>query len=329
MKFGVSSHEIWRQRVVGSALSLPFLLVLCLVGWVPLHGTQLFIFLALFASYAVAFFAPDARSPISWPIYLCEAAALTLFMRQTGGTASPFQVIAYPWMFGLALTLLLNGLRPMIVPLLALLSALMLLAGGWGGEDFGLFAAVNGVGLACMIGALLTLNLERRVARSDPLVPLVLNRSAGLERLTDWVRAKEAFYLSFIDLGRFKEINDTYGHHVGDEVLQAVAERLCRSVRAEDVVMRYGGDEFIVATRTEMPASRLEELFSLPVKTSVGPVQVQVDVGHVPHAPGDDLEKLLQLADALMYDKKRSRRKRLDAPDSTRSGGVPLAQTLH
>lgn len=167
-----------------------------------------------------------------------------------------------------------------------------------------------------MIGALLTLNLERRVARADPLVPIVLNRSAGLERLTDWVRAEETFYLSFIDLGRFKEINDTYGHHVGDEVLQAVAERLYRSVRTEDVVMRYGGDEFIVATRTELPGSRLENLFSLPVKTSAGPIRVQVDVDHVPHAPGDDLERLLQLADSLMYDRKRSRRQQLGTPDS-------------
>ena len=320
MKFGVSSHEIWRQRVIGSVLSLPFLLALCLVGWVPLHGTQILIFLVLLTAYIVAFCAPDARSLVSWPLYLCEAAALVLFMRETGGTTSPFQVVVYPWMFGLALTLLLNGLRPVIVPLLALLSALTLLAGGWGGDDFGLFAAVNAVGLAAMIGALLTLNLERRVARADPLVPLVLNRSAGLERLTDWVRAKEAFYLSFIDLGRFKEINDTYGHHIGDEVLRAVAERLCLSVRTEDVVMRYGGDEFIVATQTEMSGSRLEELFSLPVKTSAGPIRVQVDVGHVPHAPGDDLEKLLQLADALMYDKKRSRAQHLGTPDTPLSG---------
>lgn len=316
MKFGVSSREIWRQRVVGSVLSLPFLLALCLVGWVPLHGTQLLVFLVLFASYLVAFLAPDARSPVSWPIYLCEAAALALFMRETGSTASPFQVVTYPWMFGLALTLLVNGLRPAIVPLLALLSALTLLMGGWGGDNFGLFAAVNGVGLAAMIGALLTLNLERRVARADPLVPLVLNRSAGLERLRDWVRAEETFYLSFIDLGRFKEINDTYGHHVGDEVLGAVAERLHRSVRTEDVVMRYGGDEFIVATKAERPGGRLEHLFSSPVKTSVGLIRVQVDVGHVPHAPGDDLEGLLQLADALMYDRKRSRRQQFVVPDS-------------
>ena len=223
-------------------------------------------------------------------------------------------------MVGLALTLLLNGRRPAVVPLLALLTALTLFAGAWNTNGFVLFAAVNAVALGGMIGVLVTLNLERRVARADVLLPMVLNRSAGLERLTNWVRAKEAFYLSFIDLGSFKEINDSYGHHVGDEVLRAVAERLCRSVRPGDVVMRYGGDEFIVATQAAL-SGRLEELFFVPVATSAGPLQVQVDIGQVPHIPGDNLEGLLQLADTLMYDKKRSRHSsHLDTPESPLSG---------
>ena len=308
MQFGASHRSIWRQRVVGSLIALPVNVTLCLVGLLPLRGPQLFIFLALFVVYVAALFARDGRSPIAWPLYLCEAVALTLFIHESGGTMSPFQVLAYPLMFGSALTLLLDGLRPAVVPWLALITGLALFAGGWGGSGFILFAVVNVLALVSMIAALLTLNLERRVSRTDPLLPMVLNRSAGLERLTDWVGGREAFHLSFIDLGGFKEINDTYGHHVGDEVLGAVAERLRGSVRTPDIVMRYGGDEFIVATKAAMPGSRLEDLFTVPVKTSSGPISVQVDVGYVPYSPGDGLSGLLHRADALMYERKRSRR---------------------
>lgn len=285
--------------MIGSLLAFPLYFALYLSGLMPLNGAQLLVFPALLSAYVMAFSARDARSLIAWPLYLGEGAALALFIRETGGAASPFQAVAYPWMFGLALTLLLNGLRPVIVPLLALLTALTLATGGWG-EGFGLFAAVNAAALAAMIGALLTLNLERRVARTDPLLPMVLNRSAGLEQLGDWIRAKEAFELSFIDLSGFKQINDTYGHRVGDEVLRVVAERLRGSVRASDVVMRYGGDEFVVATKAALPSERLGDLFGVPVKTSVGAVQIRADVGSVPYLPSADLEGLLHRADALM-----------------------------
>ncbi len=308
MQFGSSHRSIWRQRVVGSLVALPVNVTLYLVGLLPLQGPQLLIFLALLVVYVGALFARDGRSPIAWPLYLCEAAALALFIRETGGTTSPFQVLAYPLMFGSALTLLLGGLRPVVVPCLALLTGAALALGGWGTGGFTLFALVNTVALTSMIAALLTLNLERRTARTDPLLPMVLNRSAGLERLTDLAGGRGAFYLSFIDLGGFKEINDTYGHHVGDEVLWAVAERLRASVRAPDIVMRYGGDEFVVATKAAMPGVRLAKLFAVPVKTSAGPIPVQVDIGDVPYSPGDALPELLRRADLLMYERKRSRR---------------------
>ena len=171
-----------------------------------------------------------------------------------------------------------------------------------------LYAAVNALALGGMVGALLTLNLERRVARTDALLPMILNRTAGLERLEDWVRAGEPFYLAFIDLGSFKGINDTYGHRVGDEVLRTVAERLRGSVRSSDVVMRYGGDEFVVATKIDLPKTRLEGLFVRPVATTAGQLAVQADIGYVAYTSGDDLPGLLHRADALMYSRKRSRR---------------------
>ena len=313
MHFGVSYRSIWRQRVVGSLLVLPVEVVLCLMGLLPLRGVQLLVFAVLFVVYLAALRAHDGRSAVAWPVYLCEGVALALFIRETGGAASPFQVLVYPWTFGSALTLLLDGLRPTVVPRLALFTALTLVVGAWSTEGFVLFAVVNALALASMTAALMTLNLERRAARVDALLPMVLNRSAGLEQLESWVGAKRAFHLLFIDLGEFKKINDTYGHRVGDEVLWAVAERLRNAVRATDIVIRYGGDEFVVATMLDTLGERLKDLFDVPVQTSAGAVQVQADVGNVPCLPGDDLSQLLHHADTSMYRKKRSRRELADA----------------
>jgi diguanylate cyclase (GGDEF)-like protein len=66
-------------------------------------------------------------------------------------------------------------------------------------------------------------------------------------------RSSENFAVLFMDLDRFKDVNDTYGHEVGNEILKAVADEIRRAVRASDVAARYGGDEFVVIlTRTEL-----------------------------------------------------------------------------
>ena len=294
--------------MMGSLLSLSVHLTLYFTDLMPLEGAQQLVLIALPVVYVAAFWSKDGRDLVAWPVYLCEGLALALFIRSTGGAASPLQALAYPWMFGSALVLLLDGTRPAIVPWLALLTALTLALGGWGSSNFALFAAANALSLASLSAALLTFNLERRAARTDGLLPMILNRSAGLERLEEWVNDGKTFHLSFIDLGGFKGVNDTHGHRVGDEVLRTVAERLRGSVRSSDVVMRYGGDEFIVATKTNVPRERLEELFAAPIIATVGPVRVWADIGSVQYEIGGDLEELLRRADALMYSRKRSSR---------------------
>ena len=303
----VSHNHVWRARLIGSFLVMPVYLAFYLADLLPLRGAQLLVFPALLGVYLAALRARDGRSAVVWPLHLCEGVALALFVRETGGTGSPFQTVAYPWLLGSALTLLLDGSRPAVVPLLSALTALVLLVGGWGTDGFALFVLINSAALAAMAAAVVTLNDERRAARADPLSPHLLNRGAGLERLGGWVHEGKPFYLSFIDLGGFKTINDRYGHRVGDEVLRAVAERLRGGVRSGDAVIRYGGDEFVVATRTELPTERLEALFRVPVTTSAGEIAVRADVGSVACPPGSDLEALLHQADTLMYRHKRAR----------------------
>jgi diguanylate cyclase (GGDEF)-like protein len=74
-------------------------------------------------------------------------------------------------------------------------------------------------------------------------------------------RSSESFAVLFLDLDRFKDVNDTYGHEAGNEILVAVAEEIRHVVRASDVAARYGGDEFVVIlTRTDLQgASRVAE----------------------------------------------------------------------
>jgi len=74
-------------------------------------------------------------------------------------------------------------------------------------------------------------------------------------------RSNERFAVLFLDLDRFKQVNDQFGHEAGNDILQAVAEEIKHAVRASDVAARYGGDEFVVIlTRTDQDgAARVAE----------------------------------------------------------------------
>ncbi|MDP2528761.1 MAG: bifunctional diguanylate cyclase/phosphodiesterase [Candidatus Palauibacterales bacterium] len=122
--------------------------------------------------------------------------------------------------------------------------------------DWRLFGAVTVVLIAVTfaVGAVIELlHRERRqalrLAHQDPLTGLANRRLLRLEvdramSLADRQESRAA--MIYVDLGRFKRVNDTYGHRAGDEVLAEVAERVRRSVRACDTVARVGGDEFAV-----------------------------------------------------------------------------------
>jgi diguanylate cyclase (GGDEF)-like protein/PAS domain S-box-containing protein len=155
----------------------------------------------------------------------------------------------------------------------------------------------------------------RRLADTDPLTGLV-NRSAfrrELERALDPQLGFGAALL-FCDLDDFKAINDTMGHAVGDQLLVAVARRLCESVRGQDVVGRLGGDEFVIlcpglgAEETARMALRVCEAVERPYRLDAGEVRVGVSVGTALAAVGVAPEVALELADHSMYRAKASRR---------------------
>lgn len=126
-----------------------------------------------------------------------------------------------------------------------------------------------------------------------------------------------------IDLDHFKQINDRHGHLVGDEVLRAVAGVLVENTRVEDVVTRYGGEEFVMLT----PGVSLEGALSLAerlrvgierveVRRVAGTVRVTCSVG-VAEYDSDAPTELLRRADAAMYEAKRTGRNRVCAYDAS------------
>jgi diguanylate cyclase (GGDEF)-like protein/PAS domain S-box-containing protein len=121
------------------------------------------------------------------------------------------------------------------------------------------------------------------------------------------------FAVLFIDLDRFKAVNDSLGHEAGDAVLTEVARRLHDSVRATDTVARIGGDEFVVlAEHVTIPlvmkvAERIVARTSQPFVLASGVVSIGASVGIAlyPHH-GNDLEDLIKVADQAMYTVKRT-----------------------
>ncbi|HEX5741689.1 MAG TPA: bifunctional diguanylate cyclase/phosphodiesterase [Pilimelia sp.] len=155
---------------------------------------------------------------------------------------------------------------------------------------------------------------ERRRATHDALTDLP-NRELLTEELTRWAADAQAadtrVGLLYLDLDRFKMVNDNWGHRVGDELLCAVGARLRGLVRTVDLVCRVGGDEFVVAlapphaeSLADALAQRLVEEFGRPFSLSVGEVIVTASVGVVQAGGGVDARELLRDADTAMYQAK-------------------------
>lgn len=105
------------------------------------------------------------------------------------------------------------------------------------------------------------------LAKTDGLTGLLNKRSFG-DLLAKLHRKNRPYTLYFLDLDRFKQVNDTYGHDAGDKLLQEVAFRLRSSVRADDYVFRLGGDEFAIVTPGEHD-TRLSAILTARIERSV------------------------------------------------------------
>jgi diguanylate cyclase (GGDEF)-like protein len=159
---------------------------------------------------------------------------------------------------------------------------------------------------------------SREAALHDPLTGLP-NRVLMLELLGHAFRASHrsgnTSAVFFLDLDRFKEVNDTYGHQVGDELLVAVAERLTGALRPGDSLARLSGDEFVIlcedladASAADPIAVRLHAEIARPFLVANVEVTVSASIGIAFTGQGVDApEDLLHDADLAMYQAKRDR----------------------
>ena len=301
---GSSPLAIWRQRVIGGLSAFLLYVALYLTGLLNLGPLELSAQILGCVGYVFALFSTGPRW-LRWTMATWDAVVLCLLIRANGMTASPFLVMVPVWFFGVALANLIDG-DTAPVPWMLALALLAPLIGGIGGQHYALYAITVVAAVAAMAAGAFTLATERRVGRSDPLLTMLLNRTAGLERLEEMAKTGEVFTLAFVDLAEFKSINDQHGHKVGDEVLFEIGKRLRAGVKGRDLVARYGGDEFLVALRDPATLLRLRESLEAAVMTSVGQINVRADIGHVPFERSEDVDVLLERADAAMYSSKRA-----------------------
>jgi diguanylate cyclase (GGDEF)-like protein len=155
-----------------------------------------------------------------------------------------------------------------------------------------------------------------RLARIDALTGLQ-NRNSGIENLhLEYRRLKRSgsvYSILFIDIDRFKDINDSYGHHAGDQVLKQVAASLEASLRETDFVARFGGEEFVAI----LPDTNAEEALPIAEKLRSDiaaqafpiPIQVTISIGISMACHSDrNAEDAVHRADSALYQAKEGGR---------------------
>ena len=142
-----------------------------------------------------------------------------------------------------------------------------------------------------------------------------LLRDRVRQKIVEMQRADKTFALVFIDLDHFKDVNDVYGHAVGDKLLQRVASRLSDHIRETDTLSRIGGDEFVILISDvnqevlDQKAKLLIELVVSPYTINHTELNISASIG-IARFPdhGDDYDTLLKHADIAMYAAKEAGR---------------------
>ena len=166
---------------------------------------------------------------------------------------------------------------------------------------------------------------EQRASR-DALTGLD-NRQGVESKLQRRIDLEQTFCVVMLDLNGFKQVNDTYGHEAGDDLLKQFSTELRSASRATDAVGRWGGDEFLVAldgnlTEAQSHVERMRKWvfgsYTLHLGTEGPKVEMDAAIGLAERRPGETLKEVLARADAQMYKQKAEMRKGSGTPASTR-----------
>lgn len=184
-------------------------------------------------------------------------------------------------------------------------------------------AITDGATVIGVLGCVVDVTELREMADTDVLTGLQ-NRRSIMEMLeSHLVNHHGSVAAIYLDLDHFKPVNDRHGHHVGDQLLQAVADRLRDHIRGTDRVGRHGGDEFLVvcpgiedAAAALGLARRVQRAFDTPFSLSGITIEMCASVGVAVGSPSITADELVACADRAMYDAKRT------------AGGPPVFREL-
>jgi diguanylate cyclase (GGDEF)-like protein len=183
----------------------------------------------------------------------------------------------------------------------------------------------------------LALAHEQELSRRDPLTSLLNTRAFYEEAgrvLSEGRRKKRPVTMAYIDLDDFKAVNDTVGHHAGDELLRNVASAVRRCTRVSDLCARIGGDEFVLLlpetgpNEARMTLDRLRALLSETLASAPCPVTASIGGVVFPAVP-ETVEGMVRVADGRMYAAKAAGKDRIqldvvgegDGPSVSRGRG--------
>lgn len=150
------------------------------------------------------------------------------------------------------------------------------------------------------------------VAAYDPVTGLA-NRTYFLNQLKkafqNAQRQKDTLVLFFIDLDDFKDVNDTYGHEMGDVVLKSISDRFLTQIRKTDILARYGGDEFVLLLNNvddplhiSATAKKIQDVLKAPIKVDGKKITLTSSIGiAVAHPRIQSYRELISQADTAMY----------------------------
>jgi diguanylate cyclase (GGDEF)-like protein len=161
------------------------------------------------------------------------------------------------------------------------------------------------------------LKVAEQLAMKDPLTGLANRR--GAEGRMDWyVSERQTYCVVIVDMDSFKQVNDSYGHAAGDELLRNFSEELQNNTRSTDMVARWGGDEFIVVLPCDLPVAKaqIERIrewalgdYTLLVGVEKKELKIRIgaSLGAAQWVPGESSLQVIERADAAMYLDKKDR----------------------
>jgi diguanylate cyclase (GGDEF)-like protein len=159
------------------------------------------------------------------------------------------------------------------------------------------------------------LKAAEELALRDSLTGLANRRNAE-ERIEWRIAHQQVFCVMMIDLNRFKQINDTYGHPAGDSLLKQFSQELRSNLRSSDIAGRWGGDEFVVVLDCDLAGAncQVERMrkwvigeYTVQPSAGVRDVKIPLDasIGVAQWQKGETMERLIERADTAMYEEKR------------------------